>query len=412
MKLKIILAAFICINVCTTYGQRACLTEDYVKAHFIPQQKKGAGAENGVPTRDTIPNEIITIPVVVHVVFNSTSQNISNEQVLSQIDVLNQDYRMLNSDRSLVPAAFKGVAADARIMFCLAKVDPKGHSTSGINRKYTTNGSFLTDDAVKFSKSGGVDAWDPTQYLNIWVCNLFGRTIGYATPPGGESAKDGLVIKYNVFGSIGNVQAEYNKGRTVTHEIAHWLGLKHIWGDDVCGNDDVDDTPRQKGYNFDCPTFPSVSDCSPNSNGDMFMNFMDLTSDACMNMFTQGQKAKMRGQFAANGYRNSFLRSYKCDSSLAIGGPLPEEGIPAAAVTDIIRAFPNPALNQVTIQSDYLQTMQHKTATIFTPAGVPVLRQKLLTNKETINLNNLLPGIYLLTVGEGKEKKTVKLVKL
>lgn len=394
-----------------SYAQRVCLTPEYVKEHFTIQSKKGA-PENSVPSRDTIPNEIITIPVVVHLLFNTASQNISNEQVQSQIDVLNKDYRMLNSDISNVPVAFKNAAADARIMFCLAKVDPEGRATSGIDRKYTTVDFFLTDDAMKSKASGGVDAWEPGSYLNIWVCNLFGRTLGYATPPGGDAKKDGLVLKFDVFGSTGYLRADFNKGRTATHEIAHWLGLKHIWGDDVCGDDGIGDTPKQKSYNFGCPTFPNMSDCSINSNGDMFMNFMDLTSDACMIMFTQGQKMKMRSQFAINGSRNTFLRSYKCDGSLATGAALLEDTIPKAAPADMIRAYPNPALNEVVLQSDYLQTMQNKTVIVYTPAGVPVMKQTLLTNKETLKLNGLLPGIYLLSVGEGKERKTVKLVKL
>jgi hypothetical protein len=410
MTLRSILTAVACILASTGIAQKVCLTDQYVKEHFVLQQKKGT-AENIVPSRDTVPNEIITIPVIVHILFNAGAQNISDEQVQSQIDVLNQDFRMLNSDRSSVPAAFKAAAADSRIMFCLAKVDPQGRATSGINRKYTGTGVFLADDAMKFSATGGVNAWDPSQYLNIWVCNLFGRTLGYATPPGGDATKDGLVIKYNVFGTKGNLQAEFNKGRTATHEIAHWLGLKHIWGDDVCGSDEVDDTPRQKGYNFGCPIFPSASNCSPNADGDMFMNFMDLTSDACMNMFTQGQKIRMRSQFAVTGSRNSFLQSYKCDGSLATGAALPQDSI-GKVPADMIRAYPNPAVNEVTIQSDYLQTMQNKTATIFTPTGVPVLRQVFYGNKETIKLNTLLPGIYILSVGEGKERKTVKLVKL
>src|SRR5690606_8332747 len=136
---------------------------------------------------------------------------------------------------------FKKVAADTRIEFCLAKVDPDGRATTGIVRTFTKKTQFMADDEVKFSSKGGSDAWDATKYLNIWVCNLFGRTLGYAVLPGGPLERDGVVMKYNVFGTTGAVSAPYNKGRTATHEIGHWLGLQHLWGSEVCGSDGIDD---------------------------------------------------------------------------------------------------------------------------------------------------------------------------
>jgi Pregnancy-associated plasma protein-A/Secretion system C-terminal sorting domain len=408
---SLLLTFFLWILFTSSFAQRTCDTDTYVKNNFTARSL-AAPVESSVPARDTFPNEIITIPVVVHVLFNNATQNISDEQVLSQIEVLNKDFRQLNLDNNLVPAAFKNLAADARIMFCLVKADPDGRSTSGINRKFTSKPYFMAADEMKFKAQGGVDAWDTRNYLNIWVCSMFGRTLGYATPPGGEMLKDGLVINYDVFGTRGRMRTDFDKGRTTTHEVAHWLGLKHIWGDDTCGDDDVKDTPRQKSYNFGCPTFPRITNCSIDENGDLFMNFMDLTNDACMYMFTHGQKNKMRSLFALGGMRNSFLRSYKCDPSLATGGPLPVDSIPVVVPEDIIRVFPTPVKDYLTIQSKQAQTLQGKTATIFTITGTPVFRQQLKSSTEKINLAQLLPGMYMLSIGDAGDKKTFKVLKL
>ena len=395
-------------------AQRICSTDEYVKTHF-QLQKTEIDISNTLPPRDTVPNEIITIPVIVHVLFNNASQNISEAQILSQIEALNKDFRMLNADKSMVPEAFSSLQADSRIMFCLAKVAPDGRSTTGINRVFTNKPYYMAADDMKFKSRGGVDAWDTKSYLNIWICSMFGRALGYATPPGGDPAKDGVVINYDVFGTKGVLRAEFNKGRTATHEVAHWMGLNHIWGDDVCGDDGVGDTPRQKGYNFGCPTFPKVSDCSPNKNGDMYMNFLDLTSDACMNMFTQGQKMKMRSQFSINGKRNNFLRSYKCDGTLATGGPMPQDTMPKAAPVipiDQIKIFPNPVVDVVNVQSKELATLKGKTAVVYTLQGKPVYSVILQSNKEKINIFHLLPGMYMLRVGDMESEKHFKLIKM
>jgi Pregnancy-associated plasma protein-A/Secretion system C-terminal sorting domain len=394
------------------YAQRNCTTQDYLSEHFVLQDKKSPSNFNRLPPRDTFPNEIITIPVVVHVLYKTKEQDVNMEQVLSQLEVLNKDYRQLNTDKSIVPDVFKTSAADSRIMFCLAKVDPDGRATSGIDRKYTDKDYFMADDGMKFAASGGRNAWDPERYLNIWVCRLFSRTIGYATPPGGEPAKDGVVISYDVFGTKGYLRSDFKKGRTATHEIAHWLGLKHIWGDDYCGDDGIDDTPRQKSYNFNCPSFPRATNCSPDANGDMFMNFMDLTSDACMNMFTRGQKNKMRSNFALNGARNSILRSYQCDSSLVTAGPLSPDTIVLTTPVDVISIYPNPVVDYVTVHGKQVQTLKGKTAIIFSASGKPVFQQAMRSSEERIKIGHLPAGIYLLSIGDAQSKTIFKLVKM
>jgi hypothetical protein len=258
---------------------------------------------------------VITIPVVVHVVYNTAAQNVSDAQIQSQLDVLNADFRKLNADVSGVPAAFAGLAADAEINFCLAKQDPAGLATTGIERRQTTSTSFSTNDNVKKYNSGGLAAWDASKYLNLWVCNLSGGVLGYAQFPGGAALTDGVVCTYTGFGTMGSAVAPFNKGRTATHEVGHWLNLFHIWGDDgtgCTGSDNCADTPNQADENYGCPVFPQVS-CSNGPNGDMFMNYMDYTDDACMFMFTAGQKARMQALFAAGGIRASLATSSGCN---------------------------------------------------------------------------------------------------
>lgn len=259
---------------------------------------------------------VITIPVVVHVVYKTNAENISDAQVLSQIPVLNKDYRRLNTDASNTPSVWQSIAADAGIEFCMASVDPNGNATNGIVRKSTTLSSFTDNDNVKFASSGGDDAWPSNKYLNIWVCNLTGGILGYATPPGFPADQDGVVIGYKYYGNTGTLDPVYNKGRTATHEIGHWLNLDHVWGDDgtSCnGTDNVADTPNQADENYGCPSFPTIS-CSNGPNGDMFMNYMDYADDACMNLFTTGQKTRMLA--CLNGVRSSILTSNGCGGSV------------------------------------------------------------------------------------------------
>ena len=248
---------------------------------------------------------VTKIPVVVHVVHNSAGENISDAQVKSQIRVLNQDFRAKNPDRSKVPAVWKPLVADANIEFFLATEDPDGNPTNGIVRKKTTRSSFGSGDTVKFDSKGGSDAWPTDRYLNMWVCTLGGGLLGYAQFPGGPSATDGVVILNTAFGTKGIASAPFNKGRTATHEIGHWLNLRHIWGDVLhCGGTDfIGDTPDQLTPNTGKPNFPQIT-CNNGPHGDMFMNYMDYVDDAAMFMFTQGQSARMAAALA--GPRASF----------------------------------------------------------------------------------------------------------
>ncbi|MDA9808306.1 M43 family zinc metalloprotease [Flavobacteriales bacterium] len=265
---------------------------------------------NNTSSSKSMPN-LITIPVVVHVIHKNSSQNISDAQIFSQIDILNEDFRMNNSDASSVPSAFAGVAADCEIEFCLAVRDPNGNVTTGITRTYTTTSSFSGYTSMKYSSTGGQDAWNTSDYLNIWVCNLASGLLGFATFPGGNSSTDGVVCDYAYFGNTGTATSPYDLGRTATHEVGHWLNLYHIWGDSYCGNDYVSDTPKHEESNYGCPSYPHASSCSgTGSSGEMFMNYMDYTNDACMFMFSTGQKNRMRATL--NGSRSSLLSSLGC----------------------------------------------------------------------------------------------------
>ncbi|HEX9958679.1 MAG TPA: zinc metalloprotease [Fibrella sp.] len=241
---------------------------------------------------------VITIPVVVNVIHNGAEENISDLQIQSQITVLNQDFRKTNRDVSSLPSRFSGLASDMEIQFVLLKTV----------RKASTKTSWGTRDAMKSSKKGGIDPFDPANNLNIWVCNIGGGILGYAQFPGGSLATDGVVVGPNYFGSraiaSGYYSAPYDKGRTATHEVGHWLNLRHIWGDASCGNDQVADTPTQQTANYGCPSGLHAT-CS--NAGDMYMNYMDYTDDPCMYMFTPGQKARSRALFASDGVRRTFV---------------------------------------------------------------------------------------------------------
>ena len=253
--------------------------------------------------------QVITIPVVVHVIYRDDDENISDQQVHSQIEVLNDDFRFRNSDRAGIPEAFRLVAGDALVEFALATRDPHGRPSTGITRRKTGVAGFPYDgksdatvrlDELIKSDPSGVAAWPRDDYLNLWVCPLDDGLLGYAQFPGGKAATDGVVIRTTAFGKVGNVIDHYNLGRTCVHEVGHWLNLLHIWGDDAHGcqrSDAVVDTPNQGGPNEGSPTYPKLS-CNNAPHGDMFMNYMDYVDDDSMCMFTRGQIERMNAALA------------------------------------------------------------------------------------------------------------------
>ncbi|HXH19916.1 MAG TPA: fibronectin type III domain-containing protein [Chitinophagales bacterium] len=305
---------------------------------------------------------VYTIPVVVHVVYNTASENISNEQIYSQLAVLNEDFRRMNADAANTLAPFQSVAADCELQFCLAVTDPNGNPTSGITRTYTPLTSFTYDDKVKFSSMGGKDAWAASRYLNLWVCDLNG-IIGYAQFPGGQAATDGVVIDYQAFGRIGTAAFPFNLGRTATHEIGHWLNLRHIWGDGGCGIDDgVNDTPDHGAANYGCPL--TQTSCNVLN---MVQNYMDYTNDACMNLFTVGQKARIQSLFAAGGARYNLLSSNGCTATTqACGIP---SSLGAANIQAASASLSWSAVSGAASYSGRIKPVSSSTWTTFTSTG-------------------------------------------
>lgn len=254
---------------------------------------------------------VLTIPVVVHVVYRTAAGNLSAARVQEQIDRLNLDYRRQNTDASQTPSEFSSIVADCEIEFCLATRDPQGNPTTGIVYVQTSQSDIGMSNNYYSTAAGGSTAWNSSQYLNIWVCEVGGGVLGYAYLPGSAPASyDGVVIDYHYFGSTG-ASAPYNMGRTATHEVGHWLNLQHIWGDSGgCSPDDgVSDTPLQDSEYGGCPSHPQNT-CGSN---DMFMNYMDYVNDACMNSFTQGQRTRMRSAIQSS--RPGLLTSQGCISS-------------------------------------------------------------------------------------------------
>jgi hypothetical protein len=231
-----------------------------------------------------VARELITLPVVVHVVHRTEEENVSDEQVASQIDALNRDFRAANGDREQVPEVWTSLVGDALIEFELQDT----------TRTRTDVESFGPDDTVKSPDTGGIAPVEGA--LNLWCCALGQGLLGYAQFPGGPPETDGVVILNTAFGTTGIVQEPFHLGRTAVHEVGHWLGLRHIWGDmnDCTGDDFVADTPRARQANTGKPEFPHIT-CNNGPNGDMFMNYMDYVDDDAMFMFTVGQIARMNG---------------------------------------------------------------------------------------------------------------------
>lgn len=257
--------------------------------------------------------EVKYIPTVVHIIHNNGDERISEAQVKSQLKVLNEDYRRLNSDTLQTPNIFKSVAVDTKIEFFLAQKDEYGNCTNGIvyyQSPNTNHQSHNTYDITKLSR------WDVEKYLNIWVVkDIDGgdNVLAYAQVPGLSAVTDGFVIDNNFFGTEGeHIISPYSGGRTATHELGHWLGLAHTWGEGNyegynCDEDDgIDDTPNQEAANFGCPNHPSSS-CD--NEGDMFMNYLDYANDACMNLFTAGQRDYMHYVLENDSRRASVVDS-------------------------------------------------------------------------------------------------------
>ena len=347
----------------------------------------------------TSPSEgqILTIPVVVHVIWHRTLENVSDAQIQSQIDALNRDYRLRNADSLRKTHPFWPSITDTKIEFCLAKRDPNGNPTSGITRTMTDTVAFYGIGSEKRTALGGMDNWNPDKYLNLWVCNLDGGgegILGYASFPFERLSApedDGVVIDYRSFGTMGTAQSPNALGRTATHEIGHWMDLYHIWGDlePDCGDDDVLDTPPGDEPNYDCPSFPQDpnSVCGTDENGEMYMNYMDYVVDGCMVMFTKGQAARM--QTSLKNDRPGLFTSLGCSTPSDV-----DEGL----LSDRAPIYPQPSSGVFTVNFSN-PTPGRTTITLLNLLGEPVYALEGVIGTTTqINVPHFGSGVYYLMI--------------
>jgi len=348
--------------------------------------------------------EIITIPVVVHIVWNTPADNFTDLEIEAQIDGLTADFRKRNENAAIIPPVFQPLAADVEIEFCLATVF-EGKETNGIVRKETP---FTGVGARRFSgnqrsicydNEGGSDAWNPEDYVNIWVGQLNGP-LGEATLPGMTDYKyeDGVFIDPRAFGFFCSSTSNYFSGRTLTHEMGHFFNLYHIWGENGCGIDDfVEDTPMQdKDYRGQCPSHPQVS-CGSE---DMFMNYMDYVDDNCMAMFTHGQKKRMLAALDTFP-RESLKNSNGCDRTTTKNITL---------TPDDILLFPNPASDCVHIDLDLDNDLPIRMA-IFDTAGREIYANQIFVKDlRTIDISNISNGIYFIYFESNGQVASKKLI--
>jgi Pregnancy-associated plasma protein-A/Secretion system C-terminal sorting domain len=374
------------------------------------------------------PRPVITIPVVVHVLHKNEAvgivSNISDAQILSQIEALNEDFRRMNPEVLNTNPAFKGVSMDTKIEFCLAQQDPNGNATSGINRYSEPTSSDYQQAGIPSDMQylniitlnsiiKPITIWNRDNYLNIWIGDLYelpppngggfgAALLGYAQfPNSGASNTDGVAINYNVFGKIGNLFPSYNLGKTTTHEVGHWLNLKHIWGDeDNCATDDsVIDTPLQETATYGCNIFPLLDNCSSDFPGIMFMNFMDYSDDACLSMFTYGQFVRMDATILTT--RVSLLSSLGCQPSTL--------GINDSSTNNQFLVYPNPTNSLI-----YFDNSKEKfeTLEILNSLGQSVLKFS-FSNKpnSNIDISKLSVGMYFFKFKNSRAMKIVRIIK-
>jgi Pregnancy-associated plasma protein-A len=391
-----------------------CLTDDIAAKNFARHPHladRYAAAEQAIRAfiRDNQQllrergNEILTIPVVVHVVFNNVTDNISDDQVRSQIEVLNRDYRMRNINIANTPRDFRELTADIGLEFCLASVDPEGRPTVGITRRQTgwTNiGGINSADGrrrVCYTSLGGQDAWEPKRYLNIWVARIGNGTLGYASyPESAMEAEDGVVIEPRYFGTRGTVVAPNDQGRTATHEVGHYFNLLHIWGRNTsnCTEDDlVEDTPSQREPFRGCPLFPQIS-CN---NRSMFMNYMDYTDDGCMTLFTLGQRERMLAALFL--FRNELLSSGGCGKG-NVSTNTPQTDLSVAL-------FPNPVTERLFIRTELANVLRAEVIVVDALGRQwPVAAERTSAYVTAVPVNHLPAGHYALLLRLGRQQTT------
>lgn len=367
-------------------------------------QRHNAQNPNFYPKGISIGNRAtVVIPVVVHVVWNSNEENISDEQIRTQIEVLNQDFNAENEQISLVLSIFQGVIADVDFEFCLASKHPNGNATNGITRTQTSNSNGIGGtSSLHHTDQGGQDAWNPDKYLNIWVAKFAGNIGGTATFPGeGPADEQGVEVNYKQFGTIGTATTPpYHLGRTCTHEIGHYFNLEHVWGPNInscCDEDDgVADTPNScETYIHQCPTGNAFSCTQP----DMWMNFMNYTDDACMAMFSKGQKERMYA--ALNTFRPGLLDSDGCAA-------VPTHELAERNGLDV---FGNPIGNELKFRISASGAAQWEVMLANAIGQVERLGQFPANQLFTIDFNQRPSGIYTLVASQNGRLLSARIIK-
>ncbi len=346
--------------------------------------------------------------MVVHIIYSTAAENISDAQVQSQIDVLNADFQKQNPDTAGIPSYYRSLAANCGFRFGLALEDTNGQVTTGIVRRPTATESFSIDDQMKYTSTGGDDGWDRDRYLNIWVCNLTGGVLGYSSVVGGPKSTDGVVVLYTAFGTNGTAMVPFNRGRTTTHEIGHWLNMIHVWGDADCGDDQVADTPPQSAATYGDPSGIILS-CGNTPYGNLYMDYMDFTDDIGMHLFTYGQRDRMRSLFAPGGFRYPLLSS---------NVPVAQAVLPDSAAAGVLPGitagldlYPNPAGNTVTVRLSDPASLG-SVLEIYDRVGQRVMTIRITALSFGLDVSGLTKGLYFVRAGAGRTAGVFKLVKI